>query len=1371
MAKILPVIGTILIFLVVVALAAAAGYWSYMIHHWPWWIALSMILGVFALYFLFLFLKRYFIRRNERRFIERVVDSGEVLDENVLPEQIAIRELEKSWKNYLGLLKSSHLKKKGNPVYALPWFMTMGESGVGKTTMLANAGVTASFTEIENRDGQIGPTRNCDWIFFDEAIVIDTAGRYSVPLESDKGRNEWKRLLLLLSKTRRREPLNGIILFIAADDLASATEEELRKKGQVLRNRIHSLMRTLGYRIPVSVMVTRMDRVPGFTEFAQLLPAATRKQVMGYINRDANPYWHDLLDQAMMGIDEALQKIRLTMVNRPDGRNAQFFTFPLEMQTLKKGLEPFLNALFTENNYQETPLLQGIYFGSGLCDQAPLPCFLQSTTTGTQHRRRPLSSVFARDLFTRVLPLTRWNYKPLKELIVWKRLVHNLGIMAWVCLTGFAAGIVVLSYFHNQEVHSLLPAKAATISTKALADDSVLVALEKMRMSIQAIEQMNHTWYSPFVLFRYAWKAEEAYKRQYCHMFESALLSPMEKKFQEEVNRLKGNIPIELYANYCVYSVEQSIFLQDYLNGKNAPEFSSFSRASSAVIMTCNRKVLPEVASYFPALNRSYLAWTQDRQGIKQRLSSLQKTLHILLARKGKGSSWLYTVAIADTPAIKLSDFWKHQRDDIAEDISIPGAFTAKGRKKIEHFLSAIEEAGAGKDIVQQLRKAYNTSYPRWFVHWWKRFGDNFIDGELMLQTDADWREAAIIMAAPDNPCFWILDTMANELTAFANDTNGKLPVWAQSVIGMNTIRKLSAEITTDKSGQDNTGSASPSLLEKLDAEKFKVAMETMKDINPSKGWKMDDKLKLAAAWKKYSYGLSSLSQVTTDRGKAAMQFSAWFKEGSGTGKSDSAFTEAYDAWMGLKSLGQHRYPDPFIWKLLNCPFVFLQDFAARETATLLQQKWQEEVLSAVADVGPDKVSSLLFADNSGLVWKYLQQYVDPFVVKSVDGYKARTVYGRSLTFRPEFYSVLNTGSNIVVNARPQYAVTLFTKTMEVNTGATVKPTHSVLTLQCSKDKYRLENDNFPRSLTINWSPDKCGDVTLSIGFPAFELTKQWSGSMAFARFLKEFASGSHAFGPEDFPENAGFFKKHKIDHVTISYTLSGADDIIRMLNRPPEQLPRRIIVPDSQITAKFVPRLSEKTLSEFVESDISELTEIQPLPADRKLKKTSKTAHKGSAGPMDHHRPQKTDVSWHDWRWILKQDPGMYTVQLMSIGSPDSIHRAFATLPSSNDNAVFSKTINGKRWYVLISGIFDTREHAESFIRSLHKNIQKNRPMTKSLRTIQASIRDSGIAGIESAKSGEKIGKNSNSDEKREKSGQAKHTATRSGSACEPAA
>ena len=104
-------------------------------------------------------------------------------------------------------------------LYDLPWYMIVGSPDAGKTTALLNSGL--QFPLARKMGGPAGSaafaanggTMHCDWWLSNEAVLIDTAGRYTT--QSSNAANdaiEWRGFLGLLRKHRTRAPINGAIV-------------------------------------------------------------------------------------------------------------------------------------------------------------------------------------------------------------------------------------------------------------------------------------------------------------------------------------------------------------------------------------------------------------------------------------------------------------------------------------------------------------------------------------------------------------------------------------------------------------------------------------------------------------------------------------------------------------------------------------------------------------------------------------------------------------------------------------------------------------------------------------------------------------------------------------------------------------------------------------------------------------------------------------------------------------------------------------------------------------------------------------------------------------------------------------------------------
>ena len=182
----------------------------------------------------------------------------------------------------IAALKESKLSKglTGRAaLYALPWYMFIGPPASGKSTALRQSGLQFPSLSGSGQGLQgVGGTRNCDWWFTNEGVLLDTAGRY-VTHEEDQA--EWVAFLDLLKKYRRHNPINGVIATIAISDLVQASDEEVEAHAKQIRARIDELITRLGVVFPVYIMFTKCDLVQGFVEFFDELNRVERDRVWG----------------------------------------------------------------------------------------------------------------------------------------------------------------------------------------------------------------------------------------------------------------------------------------------------------------------------------------------------------------------------------------------------------------------------------------------------------------------------------------------------------------------------------------------------------------------------------------------------------------------------------------------------------------------------------------------------------------------------------------------------------------------------------------------------------------------------------------------------------------------------------------------------------------------------------------------------------------------------------------------------------------------------------------------------------------------------------------------------------------------------------
>jgi type VI secretion system protein ImpL len=367
-------------------------------------------------------------------------------------------------------------------LYELPWYIFIGPPGAGKTTALVNSGLNFPLADAQGPAALrgVGGTRDCEWWFTDQAVLIDTAGRYTT--QDSQARVDaagWLGFLRLLKKHRRRQPLNGAMLTIGLSDLAGLTEIERQAHAGAMRKRLRELHDELGVRVPIYVVFTKADLLAGFVEFFDTLGKEEREQVWGMtFPLDDGREEGGAVAHFASEFDLLLERLNdrmLEQVNRESDivRRRLIYGFPQQLAAMREVASQFLDEIFRPSRLEERPLLRGVYFTSGTQDGTPVDRLLgvMASQFGLQRQAVAAFSGTGRSYFlTRLLREVVFGEAALVSFD--KKLERRT---KWVYRGAYAAAAVVLllctagwtaSYIGNREMIDEAHAAATQYNTQ-----------------------------------------------------------------------------------------------------------------------------------------------------------------------------------------------------------------------------------------------------------------------------------------------------------------------------------------------------------------------------------------------------------------------------------------------------------------------------------------------------------------------------------------------------------------------------------------------------------------------------------------------------------------------------------------------------------------------------------------------------------------------------------------------------------------------------------------------------------------------------------------------------------------------------------------
>lgn len=549
----LAALGAVLIIALVIVLwgPRVVGY------RYRWWcygLALLIVVG----FLLYLLIKKLRAKKNARmleKFLNQQADDQLLSSRpDVQDELAAIKE---KLNRALGILKKSRIargRRGAEALYVLPWYMIIGPSASGKSTAIRNSGLHFPPVDPDSEDpGRVkglGGTRNCDWWFTNEGIILDTAGRYTLSPNPQEDREEWSNFLKMLQKARPRAPINGLILAVSAEELLHQDADGLEAHARAMRSRIDELIVKLQVLYPIYVVFTKCDLIAGFVEFFGEFTKGEREQVWGW-TRKYEPSRRPIREEfeqefgLLAGVLENRRSRQLSGEMRPAQKRGTYL-FSVEFAAAGRKLATFVEALFQPNPYQQNPLVRGFYFTSGTQEGTPIAQVMESMqkdfglVSDFMAQFEPVKETkayFIKDFFQEVVLPDEAKVYPTTKAARRRRTVRLVAMIAQVVISGLLILAMGTAYVnncsHNEELAATIKRIADETASQTKPSAAVLSTLDELRLELDNAEN-----FKPLRLRWGMYSGDDVVHRGlevYFRRYHDILLEPAAQRFAEKL--------------------------------------------------------------------------------------------------------------------------------------------------------------------------------------------------------------------------------------------------------------------------------------------------------------------------------------------------------------------------------------------------------------------------------------------------------------------------------------------------------------------------------------------------------------------------------------------------------------------------------------------------------------------------------------------------------------------------------------------------------------------------------------------------------------------------------------------------------------------
>jgi type VI secretion system protein ImpL len=286
----------------------------------------------------------------------------------------AVDEITPRFRDAQKHLRTATFETPRRKIAALPVAVLLGPAGSGKTSAVTRSALATELLAGDTfRGDAIVSTESVNIWYSDGTLLVEAGGAATGDADAWKKivkqiRKRWLSASLRYGATA---PRVAVVTLSCEMLLANNGAEQALQTARELRSRLQALSKAFGLRLPVYVLLTRMDAIPGATAFLKTCSDDEIGDVMGVSLPITTPTsaatWADetfrRLEREVQSLVTSTAEYRLEVLARD--RTAEFaaeaFQFPRELRRTLDAAVPAMLELCRPSQLEVSPFLRGFY--------------------------------------------------------------------------------------------------------------------------------------------------------------------------------------------------------------------------------------------------------------------------------------------------------------------------------------------------------------------------------------------------------------------------------------------------------------------------------------------------------------------------------------------------------------------------------------------------------------------------------------------------------------------------------------------------------------------------------------------------------------------------------------------------------------------------------------------------------------------------------------------------------------------------------------------------------------------------------------------------------------------------------------------------